>query len=253
MQLITSNMLSIFNADKLSGSYFALFIISLVIIYNINKERNRYYVLFATGIMLLLIMNPLTIWILSRIFPVLASYTPFLLWVPTLLFVPFSCVELLANIKNTRYTHVLTIMLFLIIALSGNMFGLYKTHSFNGYTSEQKQIIEGLDKQENIVILADESIAPAMRCYGKDLILLYGKDLWTPNMDLGIMDEYSEEMMLLYEAMKNPKDCIEDISSMAAMYECDIMVLKKYNGYLKNTGSYKLVEDTNNYLIYALQ
>ena len=83
MRLIAENMTSVFHADKLAGSYFLLFILSLIIIYNTNKERNRYYVLFAVGILLLLIMNPVSVWILTMVFPALASYTPFVLWIPT--------------------------------------------------------------------------------------------------------------------------------------------------------------------------
>ncbi len=255
MQLVISNMTSVFNADKTAGSYFIIFILSLVIIYNVNRDRNKYYVLFAVGIMLLLIMNPLTVWIISRVFPVLSSYTSFILWIPTLLYVPFACVELLENIKNSRRKNLLVILLFLIIALSGNVFGLYNdgTQVYPTCTGEQKDIITQLEDKKDAVILADETIAPLMRIYSDDLILLYGKDLWTPNMDLGIMDGYSEEMLSLYEAMKNPKNCINDITSMAAMYECDIIVLRKYNGYPKKTGAYQLVWDTNHYLIYELQ
>lgn len=255
MQLVISNMASVFQANKMEGSYFLLFILSLVIIYNVNKERNRSYVLFAVGVLLLLVMNPVTVWLLSRMFPVLSTYRVFLLWVPTLLFVPFACVELLENTKNSKHRMQLILLLFVMIALSGNCFGLYKQNKplYTSVTQEQRQIVKQLKEKKDTVVLADETITPSIRCLSSDIVLLYGKDLWTPNMDMGIMDEYSEEMMALYEAMRNPKECMSDIAAMASMYECDIIVVKKYDGYMKKAGSYELEQETDHYLVYEIR
>ncbi len=257
MQTVWNNMISVFESYKSAGSYFALFLISLAVIYNTDRQKNRYYVLFATGILLLLICNPLTVWIFSMLFPVLSSYRPFLLWVPTLLFIPFAGVEMLETIKTTKTRMLGLIGLVLLITVAGNQFGIYLTPTEEKnrmeVTKEQKQMIQELEQETDAVILADETIAPFMRTESDEINLLYGKDLWIADLDLGIVDGYAEDMMSIFEAMKNPEECLNDITSMAAMYECDIIVVRKYEGYPKKSGNYQLLKDTNHYLLYGLQ
>jgi hypothetical protein len=70
-------------------------------------------------------------------------------------------------------------------------------------------------------------------------------------MDLGIMDAYSDELMDLYEAMKNPAQCMEDIMNMAALYDCDVVAITASDRVLPEYGSYHLAKTTESYMIYV--
>ena len=255
MQLIIANMTLAFNESKMSGSYFLLFLLSLFVLYSVNKEKNKWYLLYALEVILLVVANPVVILILSSVFPVLKTYTPFILLIPTLLYVPFAFVELLEEIKDNRLKKMVMIFMVVVIAISGNIFGFYQKNDISNkkLTNEQERIILLIDEMESPVVLADEDLAPFMRYFSDDITLLYGKDLWTPNMDLGIMDEYGEEMMPIYDAMKNPEKCMEDIAKVGVLYECDIIVVKNFSGHKAFVGSYQLELKTDHYLVYKLK
>ena len=256
MQEVISNMINAFDTSKISGSYFLLYLISLFVLYIINQEKNRGFLLFGIGVLLIVVGNPFTVWVISRIFPVMTTYTPFILLIPVLLYIPYACVELFECLKDNKKKKILMVLLFLMIAVSGNIFGFYKkgliTQNHVPFSKEEKEIIQSLD-DENVLVLADESIAPYMRSFTNHIKLLYGKDLWTPGLDIGIMDEYSEEMLDLYEIMKNPEECMGDIVKTAAIYECDIIVVKNFKSHKDLAGSYELKQETEHYLVYGLK
>ena len=256
MQEVISNMINVFDTSKTSGSYFLLYLLSLFVLFIVNKEKNEGYLLYGIGVLLVVVANPVTVWIISRIFPVMTTYTPFILLIPVLLYIPYACVELFERLKDNRKKRILMVLLLFTITVSGNIFGFYKNglikQNYAPFTKEEKEIIQSLDN-EDVLVLADESIAPFMRSFTDHIKLLYGKDLWTPGLDIGIMDEYSEEMLDLYEAMKNPQECMDDIVKTAAIYECDIIVIKNYKSHKAFSGSYQLKQETEHYLVYGLR
>ena len=103
------------------------------------------------------------------------------------------------------------------------------------------------------MVLADESVLPFLRTKASEVRLLYGRDLYQPGMDLGIVDGYSEELLHLYEAMKNPEDTIEDILLTADLYGCDMVITKAYEKPLKKVGHFQLSYSTENYLVYGMK
>lgn len=254
MQVTIENMLSVFHNAKLSGSYFVLFLLCLVILYTVDHKKNNGFILYSVGGLILVTLNPVAVYILSAVFPVLQSYTPFILYIPMLLIIPLAVVELSDHIQNEKKRNLLLAFLFILIAVSGNLFGFSNNQKITDrpkqITEEQKMIVEELTSETGITVLADESIAPFFRTQADNITLLYGKDLWTPGMDLGILDGYSEEMMALYEAMKNPADTIDDIMQTAYLYECDIIVVKNFEGYPKKSGHYDMIQETGQYLLY---
>lgn len=254
MQGIIDTMLTYFNDTKLSGSYFALFLLSLFALYFMNKRKNRAQLLYAVLGAALVYANPVTVFILSRVFPVLRDYGPFISFIPVLLLIPYAAVELLALAKEHKKKVVVVILFFLLTAVAGNILGFANTTKLERpdqrITKEQQKVIETVTTNPDMLVLADETIAPYLRAYASDVELLYGKDLWTPGMDLGIMDEYGEEMLQLYEAMKNPEDTMFDISQMAALYDCDYIIVKRFEEYPRVSGNYALKEKTEGYLIY---
>lgn len=252
MQGIISNMTSCFADTKLAGSYFALYIISLFLLSRMESEKNRWYVLYALSGLLLVFANPLTIFLLGKAFPILQSYRPFLMFIPVPFYIAFAGMQLFPTMKEEKSKWICLLLAALLIGVAGDFYGLYQPAGIpkERVTKEQKQIVEMLSNRNGELVLADESILPYLRTQGEKITLLYGRDLWTPGMDMGIVDGYTEELTALYEAMKNPGETMKDISEMAALYECDLFVVKNYENNPACTGNYKLLLETENYLIY---
>lgn len=253
MQRVIQTMGQLYLEIRTGGAYFILLLAALFVLYRLNKKKSSGYILYTLMIIVLVCMNPLLVYALSRAFPVLASYRFFVLLIPVLLVVPVAATELLDQIREFKRNLLLLLLIFIIIGLSGNAFGIYKgkQSSKEIITAEEQEVINCLEKIQPELIVADEELIPYIRTHSnQNLPLLYGRDLYQPDMDLGIMDGYQEELLSLYEATKNPKDTIDDILATAEIYGADTVVLRQYENAKKKAGHFSVVFETKHYLIY---
>lgn len=248
-------MLVYFSQTKLAGSYFLLFLVSIVLLYFLHKERNVWLILYGIAILVIFVMNPFVVWALMLVFPALEAYEPITLLIPVLLYVPFAATELIDTIKEKRVRHILVVILLLLISICGNLCGFFKDYSVtddNRMTEEEKEIAKYLDEIGPELVLADQDVIPAINEYGHMIPLFYGRDLWTPNMDTGIMDGYNEEAYTFFDVMQNSGENADFIVDTAYEYSCDIIVMDIYEDAPESLGKYKLASATDNYLIYEL-
>ena len=114
-----NTMLQYFSDSKLAGSYFLLFLVSIVLLYYMNKEKNVWFIMYGVVLLALVVMNPIVVWVLSQVFPVLSTYGPITLLIPTLFLIPFAATELSDSIKVRRIRHLVVIILvFLMFIIS---------------------------------------------------------------------------------------------------------------------------------------
>lgn len=248
-------MMSYFSQTKLAGSYFLLFLVSIVLLYYLQKERNVWFILYGIVLLVVVVMNPIVVWVLMQVFPALETYEVITLLIPAGLYIPFAATELVDAMKEKKIRHIMVLIVVLLICICGNMFGFFKDYSVgdtNVYTIEEQGIVEFLEKQNPKLVLADEQLIPAITEYGNMIPLLYGLDLWTPNMDTGIMDGYNEEAYTFFDALQNSKENAAFIGETAYEYSCDIIVMDLYEEAPKRLGNYKLIGLTDNYLIYQV-
>jgi len=248
-------MLQYFSQTKLAGSYFLLFLVSIVLLYYMNKEKNVWFIMYGIVLLVLVIMNPLVVWVLAQAFPVLGSFGPLTMLVPILFYVPFAATELTDVLKERKTRHIVVCILVFLIFICGNMCGFLKEYSVNDYNvsdAEERGIVTFLDEKKPSMVLADESIVQTITARGNMIPLFYGRDLWTANMDTGIMDGYNEEAYTLFDAMKNSEENAEFIADTACEYSCDIIVMDYFEKAPQKLGNYKLEKQTLNYLIYVL-
>ena len=248
-------MLAYFSDTKLAGSYFLLFLVSIVLLYYMNRQKNRWFVLYGIALLVVVVMDPFIIWLLMEVFPSLASYGPVTLLVPVLFYVPFAAAELNDSIKDLKTRRIVTAILVFLVFICGNMCGLVRDYSVddnNVTTREELDVVEYLDKIRPNMVLADESVIPAITARGDAIPLFYGRDLWTANMDTGIMDGYNEEAYTLFDAMKYAEENADFIAETAYEYRCDIIVMDSFDEYPEVLGNYTLVTHTPNYLIYQM-
>lgn len=257
MQGIITVMAQVCNGIKAEGSYFILMLAALYILYRVNEKKNQWYIYYILLTQVLVVLNPIVVMILSKGFPVLATYTTFMLLTPVLMVIPFAVAEVVEKSKDDKQGFVWILVAAIVIGLSGNLFGLYTSDARGlSSTQEQREVIrqlEELQQEQPLLVVADETVLPFIRTDAPTVNVLYGRDLYQPGMDLGIVDMYSEELLGLYEAVKNPEDTIEDILATADLYGCNAVVVKQFEKAPKQIGHFKQYYNSKNYIVYTIQ
>lgn len=253
MQGIITNMMTVFDSVKASGSYLVLLFVALYILYRVNVKKNQWYIYYALGSLVLVCANPVLVMVLSKAFPVLGDYATFLLFAPVLLYFPLALAEVYERVRDNKQVYQMLLFSVIVIGLSGNLYGLYLDEDVLSYGKAQKQIVTTIKENQPSMLVADESILPFLRTKTPETPVLYGRDLYQPGMDLGIIDVYSEELLHLYEAMKNPQDTIEDILATADLYGCDMVIVKTFDKAPVKMGHYTKIEETDEYIVYSIQ
>lgn len=253
MSAVIDVMLTYFSDSKKAGSYFLLFLVSLLVIWYINRQKNKWLITYGIVMLILAVMNPVTVWVLSLVFGIAVKYESITWLIPLLFYIPYAVTELMDYVKSAKKRNLVLVIMVFLISISGNLFGFYNpyTHTSTAVvTDEEKQIVEFLNSQNASLVLADDSLISAISNYGNKVPLMYGRDLWTMNMDAGIMDGYNEEAYSLYDAMRCTKENITFIADTASICGCEIIVIDRFDGYGKKIDAYDLVLDTDNYLVY---
>ena len=90
MQGILNTMMTVYDSVRASGSYLILLFSALYMLYRVNAKKNQWCIYYALFSLILVCANPVLVLILSKAFPALGTYSHFLLFVPTLLYVPLA-------------------------------------------------------------------------------------------------------------------------------------------------------------------
>ncbi len=254
MQEVIRQMETTIRTLQPAGSFGILCLAAAVLLLWQWREEEKFaglYGLLTIGVM----CNPAFVWLAAAVFPELAGYTPFLPLLPVLTVGAAGAVVLLELRQKQAERLALLAGLAILIGLAGSGYGI-RTERAGGFSLqavpvEEKQVLE-LVKEEapEGLMLAADAVAEYAREYAPGLRLLYGKDMWTSGLNLGIMDVYGEELTGLHESMQDPEVCMDDITAVAAMYECDLVVVKRFESARETEGNYRLAAETEQYLIY---
>ena len=100
MKEIIDIMLKYFSDSKLAGSYFLLFLVSIVLLYYMNRQKNRWFIMYGILLLVVVVMNPVSVWLMVQVFPSLISYGPITMLVPILIYIPFAAAELNESLRK---------------------------------------------------------------------------------------------------------------------------------------------------------
>ncbi len=253
MGIITETMYTFFQDSKIEGAYMLLFALSIVILYVTDREKNRFHVLYPIILMFGVVCNPVTVWILSLIFPVVGDYEPIVSMIPLIIYIPFGITELIYSLKSRSTKRLVAVLLFAYVGICGNFFGLYSGNTVTDarhYSGETREIVEFVRDNTQEMALADEGVLSFITAYGDGVPLLYGHDIMLIRSDLGVMDRYDEELIALHTMMWEPEKYIEDIAKVANKRGCDIIVVKCFDGIKDAVGPYREVLTTDDYVVY---
>ena len=271
MKQIIDMMLSSYEASKQQGSYFLFYILALGLGLTISWDRysktdtkdkwmleeakqkiQLWPFLYGLCSLVLVVGNPISVWILNKIYPLEGNY--FKLW-SLLLFTflsSYAIVCFLSLIREDGKKVILLLGFIVLISLSGNFYGLLSERRSGEQNQWEQQVMEYLDqeKQEVIRLMGAEEIIEFIGIHMPQVQLIYGKDLYTGGMDLGILDAYDPGLLAVYEAMKNPGEQMEIILEAAVYYDCNTLIFSNYDEAPNRLGNYEKKETIGNYVIY---
>lgn len=216
-----------------------------------KKQIQLWPFLYGIAALLLVVLNPLAIWGVNKMTPIGGQY--YKIW--GLLLFLFLCaygiVCFLSLLREKNQRGFVAIGFVVLIGLAGSSYGMLAERPGKDNFEEEAQVVQWIEEEKaEALILATDPVLEYIGIYEPQMRLLYGKDIYTANMDLGILDAYPLELVHLYEAVKQPEGSMGEISNVAWMYECDAIVVRFFENAPDKAGVYYKREMTDNYILY---
>ncbi len=271
MEIVWDTMITEFSQIKEAGSYFLFYLLTLGLgmmvaweRYKSGKSGDNWMVeeakkqirlwpfLFALCALVLVVANPVSIWILNKISPIQGQFYQVWPLLMPLFLIAYGVVCFMSLLPEQKQKSILVLGFVLLIGLAGSSYGLLSVRQGEEAYSSERQIMEAVPEENREgILLAPNKVLEYAAIYEPEILLLYGKDLYTPNLDLGIMDAYDPELLSVYEAMQNQEENLELLGEMAFSYGCEIMVLDAFDQAPETIGEFTRVDGTGNYFIYV--
>ena len=270
MREILKIMISTFQETKASGSYVLFYFLALGLglavawdRYSKTKMEDNWMLeeakkniqlwpfLYGLCAMLLVVANPIAIWVFNKITPIAGQYYKVWSILMFLFLCAYGIVCFLVLLRERTQQIILIGAFAVIIGLAGSGYGILAERAGKSDYTEEAEVAQWiLEKEEDSLVLATDEILEYVGVYEPKISVLYGKDIYTANMDLGIIDSYPPELTQLYETMKQPEGSMGEISNVALMFDCDILVVKAFENAPDKAGVYYKRETTSDYIIY---
>ena len=271
MREILEVMLSTFQESKGSGSYVLFYLLALGLglavawdrygktkmednwmVEEAKKQIQLWPFLYGLVAMVFVVANPVVIWILNRLTPMKGQYYKTWSILLFLFICAYGIVCFLSLLREQKQQIILIGGFVVLIGLAGSGYGILADRVSKNDYAKEALVVEWISEaaERTAKILATDEVLEYIGVYEPHLIVLYGKDLYTPNLDLGIMDAYPPEMLQLYESMKQPEGRMGEISKEALRYDCDVIVVKNMENAPDKAGVYYKRECMDNYIVY---
>jgi len=216
-----------------------------------KKQIQLWPFLYGLLALVLVVMNPLAVWMINKITPVAGQYYKVWALLLFLFLCAYGMVCFLSILREKKQRILVALGFVILIGLAGSGYGLTAERPGKQDYMEEAEVIQMIQEgKSDALVLATDSILEYAGVYEPQMRVLYGKDIYTANLDLGIMDAYPAELMNLYEAVKQPQGSMGEISNVAVMYDCDAIVVRRFENAPDKAGVYYKKEETENYILY---
>ena len=263
-------MLAAFSESKEKGSYILFYLLALGLglaiawdRYGTSKTKDNWMVeeakkqsqlwpfLYGLLAMVLVVMNPLAIWLFHKKTEMWGQYHKVWGILLFLFLCAYGIVCFLSILREQKQKIIVIFGFVILIGLSGSSYGLMAERpGKQDYAQEQKVAEYIQEYQPEGLIVATASFLEYVSVYEPWMKVLYGKDMYTHPLDMGIMEAYPVQVNHLYELMKQPQHAMGELSRWAALCECDIIVTPYFDNAPDKAGAYYKKQETAGYLIY---
>ena len=271
MKEIVRIMLLAFQETKESGSYMLFYLLALGLglavawdrygktqmednwmVEEAKKQIQLWPFLYGLLALVLVVMNPLVIWLFNKKVRMEEQYCKIWGILLFLFLCAYGIVCFLSILREQKQKLIVVVGFVFLIGLAGSSFGLMAERPGKQDYKEENEVVQFIKAEaEDGLILASEPFLEYIGVQEPEMRVLYGKDMYTPGLDLGIMDTYPVETAHLYEYMKQPKGNMGTISKMAMWCECDVLVISYFENAPDKAGEYYKKAVTKNYLVYV--
>lgn len=231
-----------------TGMYFALFLVAMLYIFLKEKDRNRKILLLYFPILVFcVITNPIFNKFVGSIFTVNTYWRVFWL-LPIGIVIGYAAVLVVNENKEKSQKIIVTVSLFIIIALSGKL--IYNDYNYqecgNAYKLPDESVLVaqliGVDEQENKKAILPETLVAHVRQIDASIELLVGRVPDQGFWDNPIMSELNNGN-------------VNFIANIAKEKKCQYVVFKKATVLCEPMEDYgfEKINETQNYAIYKLR
>lgn len=254
------NLTAFFRIEARSGAYWALAFAALLYLAGVQAaERGAginagmstggikqpagkgtertWRVLLILPVWFFLFMNPAAAWLFRKLTGVSYRYVYAALALPVLPVIACAAADVYERCKSRR----VLAMLFLTAALavSGTLYPFdekggtpRRSAQWNEAESGAMEVILSearsiSESGEETFLAAPKRIMDAVRRYDADILLPYGRDLWQTDALAYVHDGYSEEQIVLCQAMEAEPFQADETAELALMYGCNLIALKE--------------------------
>ena len=263
-------MLSTFAESKEKGSYILFYMLALGLglavawdRYGKNETDDNWMVeeakkkiqlwpfLYGILSLVLVVINPLVIWLFNRKTMMSGQY--YKIW-GILLFLflcAYGIVCFISILREKKQKLIVVLGFVILIGLAGSSYGLMVERPGKQVYAQEEMVAQLiLENHPQAMITATESFLEYIGVYKPQLNVVYGKDMYTHPLDMGITDVYPAQVQYLYDLMKHPKEVMGELSRWADICNCDVIVIDYFENAPDKAGKYYKQEVTSDYLIY---
>ena len=263
-------MLSTFQESKEQGSYILFYLLALGLglavawdrygktkmednwmVEEAKKQIQLWPFLYGLLALLLVVMNPLIIWLFNKKTPMAGQYHKIWGLLLFLFLCAYGIVCFLSILRERKQIFLVVFGFVMLIGLAGSSYGLTAERPGKGDYSEEEGVAGQIKEYgDEYVILGTEPFLEYVGVWEPQMKVLYGKDMYIKTMDLGMLDVYPDEVIRLYELMRQPKGSIGEISKRASMCGCDVIVTGFFEDSPDKAGDYYKKKVTEKYIVY---
>lgn len=263
-------MLSTFGESKEKGSYILFYLLALGLglavawdrygkshaednwmVEEAKKQIQLWPFLYGLLALLLVVMNPLVIWLFHNKTPMAGQYYKTWGLLLFLFLCAYGIVCFHSILREPKQKLIVVLGFVLLIGLAGSSYGWMAERPGKGDYREEEKVVQLIrESKSEPLIAATGSFLEYAGVFAPQIKVMYGKDMYTGSLDLGLMEIYSLQAQRLYELIEQPKGAMGELSRWADICDCDIFVIESFEGAPDKAGNYYKKEVTSKYLVY---
>lgn len=242
--------------------YLALFLTALLYLY---VSRNRKKDLFSYSVfMVILVLFPVTRWIVIKYFQNFYSVESLFWLFPTLTVISYAFMEIWCGLQTQKEKVLFVPVACLLICLCGKLGCTYEYVSAEVEEESQEvyQMILEEPDEKTVLMVAPKELMEHARQYDAKILPVYGRDIWEPDLDYAFYSRYEDWAYLLADYMEKPvseyrPEMMKAIEKSGAQYVVFDKENLTFGSDMQYPGQYKSNEiilkklgETRHYVIY---
>lgn len=242
------------------GKYPAVLLAALLVLWFMGIKKTKKLWLYGC-VSLVCVLCPLTAYYLDRLQTNFYAYGELFALIPVTGIMACGMTLALrkaAEGKNRKYAGVLALLMAMGIVLSGSLslrhVGVSPADNRYKIPQEELEVLQTVTgDEENVRLLAPDSILSYVRAYDGNIELIYGRNMNELLLNAYVYDTYDDNVWLIHEQMQgNLADVADVFPNEILAQECTHVILEKIKAQGFVCKDWTLLSETEHYLVYRV-